>query len=227
MSRYELARMPRITGGAGSREAVGALTAGLVGARSHVLLVADPGLLATGLADDVAASLTQAGLGVVDVLGLCRRPRRERRRHRRDAGARDAGQGRRVARRRLGARPRQGGRRHRYGGGAGGALRAVQEPAARQAPRLDRHPDDVRHRVRADADRDPQQGRQGQGLALGRRDQGRRGDPRPRDERVAAALPDGRDRASTPSSTRSRPRRTRTQPSPTTSSRTRRSGSSR
>lgn len=64
MSRYELARMPRITGGAGSREAVGALTAGLVGARSHVLLVADPGLLATGLADDVEASLTQAGLGV-------------------------------------------------------------------------------------------------------------------------------------------------------------------
>jgi len=61
---YVQTRMPRITGGPGAREAAGALTAALTGAGAHVVLVADPGLKATGLADDVQASLAKAGLGV-------------------------------------------------------------------------------------------------------------------------------------------------------------------
>ena len=61
---YELARMPRISGGAGAREKVGALALALAGPGAQVLLVADPGLKATGLTDEVAASLAQAGLGV-------------------------------------------------------------------------------------------------------------------------------------------------------------------
>jgi alcohol dehydrogenase len=64
MSRYELARLPRITGGAGAREKTGALTAALVGSASPVLLVADPGLAGTGLIGEVAGSLARSGLGV-------------------------------------------------------------------------------------------------------------------------------------------------------------------
>jgi alcohol dehydrogenase len=64
MSRYELAPMPHITGGAGARGRAGALAAALVPAGTEVLLVADPGLSATGLTDDVAKSLKDAGLGV-------------------------------------------------------------------------------------------------------------------------------------------------------------------
>jgi alcohol dehydrogenase len=64
MSRYEVARLPRVTGGAGAREAAGALTAALVGSGSHVLLVADPGLEATGLIEEVARSLSRSGLDV-------------------------------------------------------------------------------------------------------------------------------------------------------------------
>jgi alcohol dehydrogenase class IV len=64
MAAFELARMPRITGGAGSRDKVGALAAGRVRAGSEVLLVADPGLASTGLAGEVEASLRTAGLGV-------------------------------------------------------------------------------------------------------------------------------------------------------------------
>lgn len=61
---YELARMPRISGGAGARDNVGALALALAGPGAQVLLVADPGLKATGLTDEVAASLAKAGLGV-------------------------------------------------------------------------------------------------------------------------------------------------------------------
>jgi alcohol dehydrogenase class IV len=64
MSGWDLARIPHITGGAGSRSSVGALALGRVPAGSQVLLVADPGLKATGLADDVAGALTTSGLGV-------------------------------------------------------------------------------------------------------------------------------------------------------------------
>jgi alcohol dehydrogenase class IV len=64
MSGWDLARIPHITGGAGSRASAGSLTAAHVPAGSAVVLVADPGLKATGLADDVAKSLASSGLGV-------------------------------------------------------------------------------------------------------------------------------------------------------------------
>ena len=62
---YELAPMPRVTGGAGAREKVGTLAAARTGSGATVLLVADPGLKATGLTDDVAAALAKADLGVI------------------------------------------------------------------------------------------------------------------------------------------------------------------
>src|SRR4051812_39682168 len=65
MSRYVQTRMPCITGGAGARDSAGSLVAALAGTGGHVLLVADPGLKAAGLIDDVQASLTRAGLGVL------------------------------------------------------------------------------------------------------------------------------------------------------------------
>lgn len=64
MARYQLSHLPRITGGAGAREIVGELAAARLGAGAQVLLVADPGLKATGLVDDVETSLKKAGLGV-------------------------------------------------------------------------------------------------------------------------------------------------------------------
>ena len=59
MSVYELARIPRITAGLGAREKIGALAGGE--AKSHALLVADPGLKATGLIDNTAAQLRKSG----------------------------------------------------------------------------------------------------------------------------------------------------------------------
>ncbi|MDT3375702.1 iron-containing alcohol dehydrogenase [Labrys neptuniae] len=64
MSRYQLSHLPRITGGPGARELAGELTAARLGKGAQVLLVVDPGLKATGLIDDVEASLRKAGLGV-------------------------------------------------------------------------------------------------------------------------------------------------------------------
>ena len=64
MSGWDLARIPHVTGGAGSRSSAGNLVAGHVSAGSEVVLVADPGLKSTGLADDVAKSLKAAGFGV-------------------------------------------------------------------------------------------------------------------------------------------------------------------
>ena len=61
---YRLARMPRITAGPGARAEVGVLTAACVNPNAPVLLVADPGLPAGGLAEEVAASLRQVGLAV-------------------------------------------------------------------------------------------------------------------------------------------------------------------
>jgi alcohol dehydrogenase class IV len=65
MSRYEIARMPQITGGACTRKMAGKLVAGLVGSGSPVVLVADPGLSASGLIGEIETSLTDAGLNVV------------------------------------------------------------------------------------------------------------------------------------------------------------------
>ena len=64
MSGWDLARMPHVIGGAGRRAEAGQLALAHVAAGSAVLLVADPGLEATGLTDEVAAALRTAGLGV-------------------------------------------------------------------------------------------------------------------------------------------------------------------
>lgn len=60
MSVYELARLPRITAGVGARERI----AGLAGTGGVALLVADPGLKAAGIVDEVAAGLRKGGLDV-------------------------------------------------------------------------------------------------------------------------------------------------------------------
>jgi alcohol dehydrogenase class IV len=57
MRRYELARTPHITAGPGAREALGAVAASLAGSRTKALLVADPGLQAMGLIDEVRAAI--------------------------------------------------------------------------------------------------------------------------------------------------------------------------
>jgi len=60
MSLYELARIPHVIAGVGARERIGALAA--EGGNRHALLVADPGLKATGLIDETAAQLRKSGL---------------------------------------------------------------------------------------------------------------------------------------------------------------------
>jgi alcohol dehydrogenase class IV len=60
MSVYELARLPRITAGVGARQRIAALAR----AGGAALLIADPGLSASGLVDDVAAGLRKGGLAV-------------------------------------------------------------------------------------------------------------------------------------------------------------------
>ncbi len=60
MSVYELARLPRITAGVGARERIAALA----GPRGAALLVADPGLIATGLVEEPAAGLRKGGFAV-------------------------------------------------------------------------------------------------------------------------------------------------------------------
>ena len=67
MGGFEIPRSPRISAGPGARALAGALAAGLAGEGAHVLLIADPGLAAAGLAaagcvDDVKASLRRAKL---------------------------------------------------------------------------------------------------------------------------------------------------------------------
>ena len=61
MPIHELARVPRIVAGIGARARLPALVADIAGAGASVLLVADPGLKASGMADEVAAFLTGAG----------------------------------------------------------------------------------------------------------------------------------------------------------------------
>jgi alcohol dehydrogenase class IV len=59
MSVYELAPIPRITAGIGAREKIGALIA--AEGKPHALLVADPGLKATGLIEEITVQLRKAG----------------------------------------------------------------------------------------------------------------------------------------------------------------------
>ena len=60
MSLYELAPTPHITAGAGARGALGGLAASLVGPKANAILVADPGLEATGFIDELRKSLQQS-----------------------------------------------------------------------------------------------------------------------------------------------------------------------
>ena len=61
MTSFELARIPRIISCAGARGRLAALAGELGGAQAPVLLVADPGLKAGGMVDEVAALLRAAG----------------------------------------------------------------------------------------------------------------------------------------------------------------------
>ncbi len=65
MTSYHLAPVPPLTVGAGCRREIGRIAASLAPKAGPVLLVADPGLSATGMTDDVATSLDAAGFGVV------------------------------------------------------------------------------------------------------------------------------------------------------------------
>ena len=64
MSIHELARVPRISLGAAARAGVGQIASDLVPEGATVLLVADPGLAATGMTADVADRLSGAGFRV-------------------------------------------------------------------------------------------------------------------------------------------------------------------
>jgi alcohol dehydrogenase class IV len=59
MTRYELAATPQITAGIGARDALGALAAALAGPKAKALLVADPGLAATGMIEEVRAAIAK------------------------------------------------------------------------------------------------------------------------------------------------------------------------
>ena len=65
MSIVNLARIPEIVQGAGVLETVGQTLSGRVTAGSPILLVADPGLKASGAIDMAAASLRAAGFAMV------------------------------------------------------------------------------------------------------------------------------------------------------------------
>ena len=65
MKTVHLARIPEIIQGAGALEDLGATLAGYVPPGSALLLVADPGLRASGLIESAAAALGSAGFGVV------------------------------------------------------------------------------------------------------------------------------------------------------------------
>ena len=64
MPVFELARIPRISYGPGARHNLPTLVAGLVPQGSRLLLVADPGLKATGMAAEMQAGLEKAGFSV-------------------------------------------------------------------------------------------------------------------------------------------------------------------
>ena len=65
MSTVQLARVPEIVQGAGALETLGQTLTGRVARGSAVLLVADPGLKASGFEDTASQSLAGAGLRVV------------------------------------------------------------------------------------------------------------------------------------------------------------------
>ena len=64
MSVQELARVPRMVTGIGASAGLAGLAGELAGAGARVLLVADPGLLATGMVAEVEHGLSRAGFAV-------------------------------------------------------------------------------------------------------------------------------------------------------------------
>ena len=64
MRIHELAGVPRLTAGAGAHRQIGSIAAALTGGKSNAFLVADPGLAATGIVEEVRGSLVKAGLVV-------------------------------------------------------------------------------------------------------------------------------------------------------------------
>ncbi len=64
MTVHRMASVPRMTCGAGARRELASLASGLVPAGAPVLLVADPGLAAVGMIDEVARLLGQGGFAV-------------------------------------------------------------------------------------------------------------------------------------------------------------------
>jgi alcohol dehydrogenase len=65
MNTVQLARVPEIIQGAGALEALGATLATRVARGGAILLLADPGLRASGLIDAAAAALAAGGYGVI------------------------------------------------------------------------------------------------------------------------------------------------------------------
>ncbi len=66
MKRYELASTPHIVAGIGARDALGPLATSIAGLKGAALLVADPGLAATGMIEEVRAVIARS-LPVVGV----------------------------------------------------------------------------------------------------------------------------------------------------------------
>src|ERR1700683_3101865 len=65
MSAVHLARVPEIIQGAGSLDAIGTTVAAQLPRGSAILLLADPGLRASGLIDAATAALRRGGFGVL------------------------------------------------------------------------------------------------------------------------------------------------------------------
>ena len=183
MSVYELARLPRITAGVGARERIAALA----GAGGAALLVADPGLKASGIADEIAGVLRRRGFGV-----SCSAPSRAIRRWRRSMP-------RRPSRATEGARPWSGSAAARRwtrqddrgivpAGPSAERYGSAQQPLSGRAVAKMCVPttsgtgsETTRTAMLTRAAR--------QGLAVGRRNQGRRS--RARSRRVTKSLPPG------------------------------------
>ena len=64
VTTLELDRVPRIVQGAGALATLGTLLRGIVKSGSHILLVVDPGLRASGITESAASAVRSADLGV-------------------------------------------------------------------------------------------------------------------------------------------------------------------
>ena len=64
MGIFELARVPRMTAGVGARRRIGVLAAELAGETRRAMLVADPGLRATGMVEEIASIVVKDGVEI-------------------------------------------------------------------------------------------------------------------------------------------------------------------